>query len=184
MGGRALVQQTRWWQAQGSRQEVALCHDDYGNDTALPLVPPQRWCSPMAGGGSSFSGKTFLLRNLSTLRRVAAEVRGDLLQGTRTRWAPPPLRARIHNGTTARDPGDQHADERSPGDSPGARAGRAPTADAPWSGWADNTTMSSMRFRTRCSSTWRAGRRPSNAGYAAAVRACCPAWGARSITSA
>jgi hypothetical protein len=62
---------------------------------------------------------------------TTAEVRGDLLQGTRTRWAPPPLRARIHNGTTARDPGDQHADERSPGDPPGARAGRAPTADAP-----------------------------------------------------
>jgi hypothetical protein len=27
--------QTRWWQARSSRQEVALCHDDYDCGAAL-----------------------------------------------------------------------------------------------------------------------------------------------------
>jgi hypothetical protein len=45
----ALVPQVRWWQARSSRQEVALCHDDYGYDTALLPVAVQGWCSRTAG---------------------------------------------------------------------------------------------------------------------------------------
>jgi hypothetical protein len=30
--GPGLAAQTRWWQARSSRQEVALCHDDYDYD--------------------------------------------------------------------------------------------------------------------------------------------------------
>ena len=33
--GPGLAAQTRWWQARSSRQEVALCHDDYDCGAAL-----------------------------------------------------------------------------------------------------------------------------------------------------
>ena len=35
----------------GSRQEVAVCHDDY-DAIELPPVLPQGWCSPTAPSGN------------------------------------------------------------------------------------------------------------------------------------